>query len=325
MLFWTFAQVSLLHNLVICFSHVVTHLICSAPVGKKYLYALSTQRSEESLSPAISSLGRPIYIVNELWIMDCIRYQRKVDESDYQPQWMNSGNSDSVPQSAEIEDEQARNLSQTPRANLASNVQAEAISALLSRAHHDSLDFQYGDTNHDEDDENTIQQESEVIDEEKIEKDLWNEKKMDCVSTGESITSPVKYPITLGPPVFLLGGGSHSKYRSLEQHAKDIIHRLGGAILSSNSPYSSCTHLILWELKRTEKYLCCCVSGKVLSHFCLSECHHSGSYTLIISTNLLNMDPSCLKKTSNGVKNGLILRLLLKKQFGQDRAVVEEF
>lgn len=200
-----------------------------------------------------------------MWILDCIRYQRRVDESEYRPQWMNSPEflPTEPPVMAQSEDSDSHKLNELENANPTSEIPATAISVLLNRAHNDSLEFQYGESSNNG--EYSMQPESEVIDEEVMEKEIWNERKSDHKPIDqEELVSPMKQIVTPGPPVFLLGGGSHSKYRSLEQDARDIISRLGGTILSPTLPYSSCTHLILWELKRTEKYLCCCVSGKVI-------------------------------------------------------------
>jgi hypothetical protein len=271
-------------------SHVATHLVCSSPAGKKYLYALSTQRShhQQPQQQRITSLSHPIHIVNEMWILDCIRYQRRMEESDYLPHWMREGNNAEDQDQVGQEQKQEEGKGQGEAAKAShhkANLPTSAIQALLKRVQGSNKspeEFQYGPGGEDEEEEeeqeedsNCCQHESQVIEEEALEEEIWNEKKMDNrrhekeaqqeeTSAIEDLISPIKQPAVKTPPVFLLGGGSHAKYRALEQEARDIIIRLGGTVLSTNSSYSTCTHLILWELKRTEKFLCCCVSGKVI-------------------------------------------------------------
>jgi hypothetical protein len=277
-------------------SHVVTHLICSSPVGKKYLYALSTQRSEPqgSQPPQVSSasLSHPIHIVNELWILDCIRFQRRVEESHYLPLWLREGNylEDGVESSADVEEVHETSLTSPHPSKINSKkdkqagTSTKALKALLNRVQGSSdigkkrsLEFRYGDDSDEGNGEDEFesnpnhQQESEVIEEEAMAEEIWNEKKVDyCHHEGEEeegddLVSPIKSRQRCMAPVFLLGGGLHVKYRALEQEAKEMIMSLGGTVLPPNSSYNECTHLILWELKRTEKFLCCCVSGKVIS------------------------------------------------------------
>jgi hypothetical protein len=276
-------------------SHVVTHLICSVPVGKKYLYALSTQRSEsheigQLPEGSLSPLSHPIHIVNELWILDCIRFQRRVEESHYLPLWLRGGSShhhEAKEEAQAIEDDQAAQESPSPptfpssveKKKKSAVTSTKALKALLHRVQGStsekrSLEFRYGDEDLDDDhaaeSNPNHQQESEVIEEEAMAEEIWNEKKIDPHShishgneEGEDLVSPMKSRQPYTAPIFLLGGGSHVKYRALEQEARDMITSLGGTVLSSTSSYNECTHLILWELKRTEKFLCCCVSGKV--------------------------------------------------------------
>lgn len=250
-------------------SHVVTHLVCSSPTGKKYLYALSTQRPQHCQS----SNSHPIHIVNEMWILDCIRYQRRIEESDYLPYWMRE-NDVNNPTEEHPRKYQEENSSVAHAKKSVS--ETSAIQTLLQRVQgsaKDTEEFQYGPEGEtgEADEEENCQHESEVIEEEALELEVWNEKvdhhseKEDGkeVVVRDDLISPIKQPAVCTSPVFLLGGGSHAKYRVLEQEARDIIIRLGGTVLPMNSQYSTCTHLILWELKRTEKFLCCCASGKV--------------------------------------------------------------
>ena len=64
---------------------------------------------------------------------------------------------------------------------------------------------------------------------------------------------------------FLFGGGSDEEIFK----ATEIVKLLGGSVISPiNSKFDdSCTHLILWDMKRTEKYLCACAAGKVSTSF----------------------------------------------------------
>ena len=64
---------------------------------------------------------------------------------------------------------------------------------------------------------------------------------------------------------FLFGGGSDEEIFN----ATEIVKLLGGSVISPiNSKFDdSCTHLILWDMKRTEKYLCACAAGKVSTSF----------------------------------------------------------
>ena len=102
-------------------------------------------------------------------------------------------------------------------------------------------------------------------------------------------------------PLFLIAGRPDKKYKAMEKEVKAIIYRLGGKVVSfgtsptnrptpdstsqrksdasdhpghvqgtgrevtaSRSKYDpSCTHIIMWELRRTEKFLCACAAGKV--------------------------------------------------------------
>ena len=60
---------------------------------------------------------------------------------------------------------------------------------------------------------------------------------------------------------FLFGGGNEDEVFQ----AKKAVEMLGGSVIFPiESKFDeSCTHLILWEVKRTEKYLCACSAGKV--------------------------------------------------------------
>ena len=63
------------------------------------------------------------------------------------------------------------------------------------------------------------------------------------------------------PYRFLFGGGNEEEVFQ----AKKAVEMLGGSVIFPiESKFDeSCTHLILWEVKRTEKYLCACSAGKV--------------------------------------------------------------
>jgi hypothetical protein len=214
-----------------------------------------------------------------------------MEESHYLPHWMQQGELHvEHEQEKEGEEKGERASAQRKGNHNKSTLPTSAIQALLKRvqsSNKDAEEFQYGpeaggEAEEEEQEEeiedlSCCQHESEVI-EEALEEEVWNERKMDHryekepeedkeqqgVNAIEDLISPIKQPPVANlPPVFLLGGGSHAKYRSLEQDAREIITRLGGVVLSTNSSYATCTHLILWELKRTEKFLCCCVSGKV--------------------------------------------------------------
>ena len=54
---------------------------------------------------------------------------------------------------------------------------------------------------------------------------------------------------------FQFGGGDDDEIT----YARTIVESLGGSVVADDS----CTHLVLWKLTRTEKYLCACASGKV--------------------------------------------------------------
>ena len=60
---------------------------------------------------------------------------------------------------------------------------------------------------------------------------------------------------------FLFGSGNEEEVFQ----AKLAVEMLGGSVIFPiESKFDeSCTHLILWEVKRTEKYLCACAAGKV--------------------------------------------------------------
>ena len=54
---------------------------------------------------------------------------------------------------------------------------------------------------------------------------------------------------------FQFGGGDDDEIT----YARTIVESLGGSVVADDS----CTHLVLWKMTRTEKYLCACASGKV--------------------------------------------------------------
>lgn len=54
---------------------------------------------------------------------------------------------------------------------------------------------------------------------------------------------------------FQFGGGDDEEMA----YARSVVESLGGSVVTDDS----CTHLVLWKITRTEKYLCACASGKV--------------------------------------------------------------
>jgi BRCA1 C Terminus (BRCT) domain len=54
---------------------------------------------------------------------------------------------------------------------------------------------------------------------------------------------------------FQFGGGDDEEMT----YARSVVESLGGSVVTDDS----CTHLVLWKITRTEKYLCACASGKV--------------------------------------------------------------
>ena len=70
---------------------------------------------------------------------------------------------------------------------------------------------------------------------------------------------------------FLFGGGNEEEVLQ----AKMAVEMIGGSVIFPiESKFDeSCTHLILWEVKRTEKYLCACAAGKV-SHWLFLLCFY---------------------------------------------------
>jgi hypothetical protein len=63
------------------------------------------------------------------------------------------------------------------------------------------------------------------------------------------------------PPRFLFGGGDEEQFAA----ARRTVELLGGSVVwpVESSFDESCTHLVLWKMTRTEKYLCACSAGKV--------------------------------------------------------------
>ena len=63
------------------------------------------------------------------------------------------------------------------------------------------------------------------------------------------------------PPRFLFGGGDEEQFIT----ARRIVELLGGTVVwpVESAFDESCTHLVLWKMTRTEKYLCACAAGKV--------------------------------------------------------------
>ena len=62
-------------------------------------------------------------------------------------------------------------------------------------------------------------------------------------------------------PVFLFGGGTEEQF----QQSRTMVEALGGSVVwpVENCYDPRCTHLLLWKMTRTEKYLCACAAGKV--------------------------------------------------------------
>lgn len=62
-------------------------------------------------------------------------------------------------------------------------------------------------------------------------------------------------------PVFLFGGGTEEQF----QQSRAMVEALGGSVVwpVENCYDPRCTHLMLWKMTRTEKYLCACAAGKV--------------------------------------------------------------
>lgn len=80
-------------------------------------------------------------------------------------------------------------------------------------------------------------------------------------------------------PSFIFGGGLKSEHKIYKQ----IIEELGGIVIWPVVPNydNNCTHLILFELKRTEKFLCCCSEKKwILNTTYLDECKRIGKFIL---------------------------------------------
>lgn len=85
------------------------------------------------------------------------------------------------------------------------------------------------------------------------------------IDTADAVDIEIKKPSRIAGkkciPRFLFGGGSEEQVVS----ARSVVKALGcTSVWPVESKYDeSCTHLILWDLKRTEKYLCACAAGKV--------------------------------------------------------------
>jgi BRCA1 C Terminus (BRCT) domain len=74
---------------------------------------------------------------------------------------------------------------------------------------------------------------------------------------------------------FQFGGGDDEEMT----YARTVVESLGGSVVTDDS----CTHLVLWKITRTEKYLCACASGKVqcTRTFCCDTFH----FSCLFSTN----------------------------------------
>ena len=87
----------------------------------------------------------------------------------------------------------------------------------------------------------------------------------------------LKSPITETPDAgvtsqgyrFQFGGGNDEEMT----YARSVVESLGGSVVTDDS----CTHLVLWKITRTEKYLCACAAGKVRCKrmFCRDTPHFS--------------------------------------------------
>jgi hypothetical protein len=227
---------------------VATHLICAKPSGDKYDAAISHNKQ---------NMSRQIHIVSEDWIFDCLRSWSRADETLY-----------ALP---------------SPKYN-------DHCSPRLPCPHMSQL--QVGPV---EDDDAVAKGVETAISDK-------NSPAEHMVSTlRPRISSAMLTPqlSQCSRPVFLFAGRSEKKYRALENEARAVIYRLGGTITSigegvvartpdtgprshsltdtptteahsnaaalvNSSKYDPrCTHLIIWELKRTEKFLCACAAGKV--------------------------------------------------------------
>lgn len=68
-------------------------------------------------------------------------------------------------------------------------------------------------------------------------------------------------------PTFLFGGGTEEQFRL----SRAMVESLGGTVVwpIENCYDQRCTHLLLWKMTRTEKYLCACAAGKVRQLGCV--------------------------------------------------------
>lgn len=86
---------------------------------------------------------------------------------------------------------------------------------------------------------------------------LLHAQKLGSVSADIHTVSATGAP----PPRFLFGGGDEEQFLA----ARRVVELCGGSVVwpVESSFDESCTHLVLWKMTRTEKYLCACAAGKV--------------------------------------------------------------
>jgi twin BRCT domain/BRCA1 C Terminus (BRCT) domain len=91
--------------------------------------------------------------------------------------------------------------------------------------------------------------------------DLYSPHRLRASGVGKQRRSSYLVDDSVKLRLFLFGGGSFEDFG----WAKLIVESLGGEVIGSWPPDNQfvygCTHLILWELRRTEKFLCACASG----------------------------------------------------------------
>ena len=75
----------------------------------------------------------------------------------------------------------------------------------------------------------------------------------------------IKRPLSQVPRrVFLLGKCKQEDFPINEDTVINAISALGGEFIKQFD--DNCTHLIMWTLQRTEKFLCCCASRKKVNY-----------------------------------------------------------
>lgn len=230
---------------------LTSHLICASPTGRKYEAALAHNSA--------GGEAHRIQIVTEDWLWQCLRQWRRLDEALFRVEGAveevgeTSGGKEAA--GDHVEDAQVK-----AAAAAAVNIQEgeEEEKCFTQSQHGSSVCSKPANTTASETAPEPSPQTSRPLappSPPARPAPVLPPSSPSPSAVPVSVTHPA--PLPLSDHVFLLGGGSSAKHRA----ARELIERLGGAVQTAY--HSTCTHLLLWRVERTEKCLCFCAAGKV--------------------------------------------------------------